>query len=100
MNSFPYQAFSTSMAFIPVLALAVLHLVFAAGVLQAARRGQLDGYRCWLVSPIIWAFGTVILGPFFAAVYWAIHHSHFGGFDPSSLAETRQRRQKVAEQAE
>ncbi len=97
MNSFPYQAFSTSIAFIPLLALAVLHLIFAVGVFQAAHRGQQNGGRCWLVSPIVWALATVVLGPFFAAVYWAMHHSNFGGFDQSGLAAVRQRRQQVTE---
>ncbi|MDZ7870593.1 MAG: hypothetical protein U5L02_15580 [Rheinheimera sp.] len=97
MNLFPYQVFSTSLTFIPLLALAVLHLIFAVGVFQTACRGQQHGGRCWLVSPIYWAFGTLLLGPFFAAVYWAMHHSAFGGFDQSALAAVRQRRQQSTE---
>jgi hypothetical protein len=98
MNSFGIQAFPTSLMFLFVLAMAVLHLVFAVGVFQAARRGQQDGRRCWLVQPRYWALGTLLLGPFFAAVYWAMHHSAFGSFDQSGLVEVRQRRQQLAEQ--
>jgi hypothetical protein len=100
MNSLGFQAFPTSLMFLFVLAMAILHLVFAIGVYQAARRGQQDGSRCWLVQPRYWALGTLILGPFFAAVYWAIHHSAFGGFDQSGLVTVRQRRQQVADQPE
>jgi hypothetical protein len=57
MNSFGMQAFPTSIMFLFVLAMAVLHLVFAVGVFQAARRGQEDGSRCWLVQPRCWALG-------------------------------------------
>lgn len=97
MNSLGFQAFPTSLMFFFVLALVIVHLVFAVGVFQAARRGQQDGRRCWLVQPGYWALASLILGPFFAAVYWAIHHSAFGGFDQSGLAEVRQRRQQGSE---
>lgn len=100
MNSLGSQAFPTSLMFFFVLAMAILHLVFTVGVFQTARRGQQDGSRCWLVQPRYWALATLILGPFFAAVYWAIHHSAFGGFDQSGVAEVRQRRQQSIEQAE
>ncbi len=95
MNSFGLQAFPTSLMFFFVLAMAILHLVFAVGVFQTARRGQQDGSRCWLVPPRYWALGTLILGPFFAAVYWALHHSAFGVLYQRGLADPRLRRQQT-----
>ena len=84
-----------------VLALAVIvikvfiHIIFAAGVYSAAKKGEVNGRKTWLVSPIGWSLSTLVLGPFFAGLYWLIHHSKIGGFSKSALEDLRARREAL-----
>ena len=73
----------------------LIHVTFAIGVYGAAKYAEQNGKQLWLVWPIAWAMATLILGPFFAGVYWLIHHSQIGGFNDSALKDLRARREAL-----
>ncbi|QBG37186.1 hypothetical protein [Litorilituus sediminis] len=70
----------------------IIHFMFAFGVYKYAKDGEVNGKQTWMVTPLIWGVSTVFLGPFFAAVYWLIHHSNLGSFSEFDLNKLRQRR--------
>ncbi|TMP39061.1 hypothetical protein CWB97_21285 [Pseudoalteromonas citrea] len=74
---------------------AVMHIAFAAGVFYSARKGEVKGEDTWLVNPLFWSLSTLILGPFFAAVYWVIHHSSIGSFNQDNLKRAKEDREKI-----
>lgn len=93
-----FDLFTTSVGglhIIGVLTNGILHIAFAIGVYQAAAKGVADGRKTWLVGPLSWCFGTLVLGPFFAAVYWVAHHSSIGGFNDDALKAIRERRAAI-----
>jgi len=54
----------------------VMHVAFAFGVFADAEKLLLFGKRqTMIVSPVMWAFATLVGGVFVAGVYWAMHHS-------------------------
>ena len=58
------------------VATAIVHIVFAVGVLaDAARMRKEHARRTKIVPAPMWAFATLLGGVFVAAAYWLIHHS-------------------------
>ncbi|MEO2279171.1 hypothetical protein [Pseudoalteromonas pernae] len=75
-----------------------LHILFALGVFKHARFGSVAGKTTWIVGPFMWFLATLVLGPFFAAVYWLIHHSSFGQFCTDDFDSPKYRRERLREQ--
>ncbi len=73
----------------------IMHCAFALAVWVQARKHQKPGSVTWLVPPAIWALATLLLGPYFAAVYWLIHHSSFGGFNSEAAESLKARRRQL-----
>ncbi|MBF7074441.1 hypothetical protein ISG33_13625 [Glaciecola sp. MH2013] len=73
----------------------VIHILFAMGVYSAAKQGEIEGSKTWFIWPIDWSFAVLVLGPFFAGIYWIIHHSTLGGFDESAIERIRSRRRQI-----
>lgn len=69
----------------------LLHIVFALGVYKSAKTIRESGLETWLVDPLGWAAATLVLGPYFAAVYWVVHHSSIGGANDRSVKEMKAR---------
>lgn len=58
------------------VATAIVHIIFALGVLADARRTYDEHERGTRIVPApMWAFATLLGGVFVAAAYWLIHHS-------------------------
>ena len=53
----------------------IVHVAFALAVLRDANRLSAAGTEPTLVTPIVWALGTLLGGVLSAAIYWLIHHS-------------------------
>ena len=56
---------------------AIVHLIFAGAVAKDAARLSKEGVTIQLVSPITWAFATLVGGVLVAAVYWFMHRVRF-----------------------
>jgi len=69
------------------IAYVLLHIVFALGVYKSAKTIRRAGLETWVVDPIGWAAATLLLGPYFAGVYWLVHHSSIGSANDRSLQE-------------
>jgi hypothetical protein len=63
-----------SIMFMLLIINALVHLIFAGAVAKDAGRLVKDGRPTYLVSPMTWAFATLVGGVFVAAVYWFMHH--------------------------
>lgn len=65
---------------IPLLAaiiLLIVNIFFAVAVLKDAQNRRERGMSVWFVPSVIWAAATLVLGPFLAVVYWAMHYTSF-----------------------
>lgn len=65
-------------AFLPLVAMvavAIVHVSFAIGVVIAIRRGKEQGHAPWFVGTEVWALATLIGGVIVAGIFWLIHHS-------------------------
>jgi hypothetical protein len=58
-----------------IIATAVVHIVFAIGVLKDGQRIHGAGNETVLVPFWVWALATLLGGVVIAAIYWAVHHS-------------------------
>lgn len=66
-----------SLTFLILMINAVLHLIFAGAVAKDAGYITKSGFHTQIVSPMVWAFATLIGGVFVAVAYWVIHHAKF-----------------------
>lgn len=66
-----------SVTFLVSIISVVIHIVFAGAVAKDAERLLKAGVHIQLVSPMVWAFATLVGGVFVAAVYWFIHHLRY-----------------------
>jgi hypothetical protein len=57
------------------LLIAIVHITFALGVWDDARRFRAQRTGPFLVSPGMWALATLMGGMLAVGVYWLIHHS-------------------------
>lgn len=87
------------LAFVWLVFTIIVHVLFALGVYKFAKQGDGSSRQTWLVGPFVWSLTTLVLGPFFAAVYWLVHHSSMGGFSDHPLKALQNRRADVAKQA-
>ncbi len=74
------QAFAAewqSVVTIIALVSAVVHIIFAGAVARDAGKITKAGVTTQLVSPMTWAFATLVGGVAVAAIYWFIHHVNF-----------------------
>ncbi|MDZ4741985.1 MAG: hypothetical protein SGI98_01025 [Verrucomicrobiota bacterium] len=60
---------------ISVLAIALVHLLFALGVLKDADELRLRNAGVFFGGPWLWFIATLIGGVLVATAYWIIHHS-------------------------
>jgi hypothetical protein len=66
------------------VAVLLINLLFALGVLQDAHRLHDKGHGPLFVGPNVWFFG-VLFGSFLVlALYWLMHHSSLRGGEPKS----------------
>jgi len=63
-----------SVYFMVLVINALIHLIFAGAVARDAGKLAKDGHPTYLVSPVSWAFATLVGGVFVAAIYWFMHH--------------------------
>jgi len=78
MNFF-MQGFSNTIQSIQLMILiisAIVHLIFAGAVAKDAGKITKAGGQTYLVSPMTWAFATLVGGVIIAAIYWFMHHLH------------------------
>lgn len=68
-----WQSIVTVMAIVS----AIVHVIFAGAVAKDAGKITKAGVATQLVSPMTWAFATLVGGVAVAAVYWFIHHVNF-----------------------
>jgi hypothetical protein len=73
--------------FIWFAAVAIVHILFAVGVYQHAAVGAIRGRRTELVSPMVWAFATLVGGVLVASAYWLIHASALNPSNDPATAE-------------
>lgn len=62
----------------------VLHLAFAGAVFLDSRQLAARGQKPILLSGLVWALGTLLLGLPALAFYWAAHHSSLRGAEPAA----------------
>ncbi len=82
MNTF-MQSFSSewqSVLTIVALISALVHLIFAGAVARDAGRITKSGVSTHLVTPMTWAFATLVGGVAVAAIYWFMHHVNFSRY--------------------
>lgn len=82
MNIF-MQNFSTewqSVLTIVALISALVHLIFSGAVAHDAGKITKAGGSIQLVSPMTWAFATLVGGVPVAAIYWFMHHVNFSKY--------------------
>lgn len=53
---------------------AIIHIIFAGAVAKDAGQFSKRGEHTKLVSPMTWAFATLVGGVFIAIGYWFMHH--------------------------
>lgn len=53
---------------------AILHIIFAGAVAKDAASVAKRLHKTYLVSPMTWAFATLVGGVVVAAIYWFMHH--------------------------
>ena len=70
-----YSEQIASVQFILLFVNVILHIIFAGAVAKDTGLLVKQGARTLLVSPIVWAFATLIGGVFIAVIYWFMHHS-------------------------
>lgn len=70
-----YSEQIASIQFILLFVNIILHVIFAGAVAKDAGTLVKRGTHTLLVSPIVWAFSTLIGGVFIAVIYWFMHHS-------------------------
>lgn len=58
-----------------LIAVAVIHLGFSAGVWADADRLKKDNQKTWFVGTFLWTLATLLGGPIIALCYWLIHRS-------------------------
>jgi len=58
-----------------LLPIAIVHIAFALGVWDDARRFRVKRTGPFLVGPGMWALATLMGGMLAVGVYWLIHHS-------------------------
>lgn len=63
-----------SVTFTILIINAIIHLIFAGAVAKDAGHLTKRGIHTHLVSPMTWAFATLVGGVWVAAIYWFIHH--------------------------
>jgi undecaprenyl pyrophosphate phosphatase UppP len=73
MNTYTEQI--ASIQFILLFVNVVLHIIFAGAVAKDTGILAKQGIHTLLVSPIVWAFATLVGGVFIAVIYWFMHHS-------------------------
>ena len=61
---------------------AIVHIAFATGVGNDAKRFYAKGVSTFLVGPGMWAFATLVGGVWVAVAYWLIHHSNLRAVVP------------------
>lgn len=74
------QAFATewqSIVTLIALVSAIVHIIFAGAVARDAGKIAKAGIATQLVSPMTWAFATLVGGVAVAAIYWFMHHVNF-----------------------
>jgi drug/metabolite transporter (DMT)-like permease len=74
-NAIPYL--SNEMHSITLMLLfinGILHVIFAGAVAKDAGVVAKRLHKTYLVSPMTWAFATLLGGVIVAAVYWFMHH--------------------------
>lgn len=74
MNFINFGAEMHSITLIVLLINAVVHIIFAGAVARDAGEFAKRQHQTHLVSPMTWAFATLVGGVFVAAIYWFMHH--------------------------
>ncbi|MBU0456365.1 MAG: hypothetical protein ABIH77_04035 [Pseudomonadota bacterium] len=63
-----------SIATMAIIVKAIVNLIFAGAVAHDGGLILKSGRKTQLVSPMTWAFATLLGGVIAAAIYWFIHH--------------------------
>lgn len=63
-----------SIQLIVLIISAIVHIIFAGAVAKDAAQVAKRIHKTHLVSPMTWAFATLVGGVFVAAIYWFMHH--------------------------